>query len=160
MIAAIGVDTGLSAGVACLIDGTAVWVWQGPGDQLIDELTRLEHDVIRPLRVPRIIGLERFQQRPRQPGRMTAQGDAQELNGAVTRFAQMNGYELIMSGVADAKKTFPNATLVALGLRVTPSTVNRRDANDANDAMRHALMVIAQRDRATLSRMLTERGIV
>lgn len=161
MIAAIGVDPGLSAGLACLIDGVPVFAWQGPGDRLVAELIYLENDVIKPLDCRRVAGLERYNQRPRQPGRLSAQGDAQELIGAVSQVCEsVLNWEVILSAPGDVKKMFPNVRLVALGLRVTPGDVGRRDANDVNDAMRHALMIVARYERATLDRMLRERGVL
>ena len=100
-----------------------------------------------------VFAIEKFIMTP-GAGRRSGASDTSPLVGQVTQLAESYPEALVaLQTSADAARGFPNALLRRLGLYVTPSMVGQRDANDANSAVRHALLWL-MRNRADLMEVL------
>lgn len=92
-------------------------------------------------------------------GKRTQQSTAQHVIGQIKLLAeQLGNSQVIEQAPGDVKAFAPNAHLRALGLHTRPTEVNQRDANDANDAMRHALMGVARLRAVAYNRLLEAWG--
>jgi hypothetical protein len=156
---ALGVDPGVSTGLTVLRgDGVRLHVQQGTPSQVLDDLALrfpfLCHDGVDVL-----VGCERFVQSsgPGAPVRTTQPVPLQVI-GVVETLARLHGWLFRLQAPADAKALVNDATLRALGLWATGRDVERHDANDANDATRHALTVLAHHRASLFDRMLTGIG--
>jgi L-lactate utilization protein LutC len=137
----IGVDSGLSTGIAEIYGGRRGLVFQGPPADAINELTsRLEeleqedHTVT--------VACELF----RKTGRAahTHQPEAEVTAVKAALVAEMHGARVVLQPPADAKRIASNALLQRSGLWTLPSEIGRKDANDVNDAMRHAVLAMSR----------------
>jgi hypothetical protein len=139
----IGVDPGQSFGVVVLRDTRIIILSQSTVDEglaIINFALNSREDPQEPI----IIACESFVVTPRG-GRRTGIVDTSELVGAVNQIAsQYDNVTLYMQSSADAKRGFPNKLLRQLYFYVTPSMVNKADADDVNSAMRHALLCLAK----------------
>lgn len=152
-----GVDPGASFGVAAVHAGELWYVDQGEPtacferlDDVVRRLVELEADVV--------IGCERFVNLGGGPRhRRTAQHDAERGVALLLDLGRRLGVPVDLQAPVDAKRLAPNVRLRALGLYVTPSDVNAPDANDANDAVRHALLAMARRRALAFERLLSSR---
>lgn len=153
---AVGVDPGTSTGLVVLRgDGFRPHVQQGTPSQVLDDLTiRLPfllnpaHDVL--------VACERYVQDA--TNHKTAQSTPHEVIGVVQQLARTYGWSFHLQSPGDVKALVDNETLRRTGLWVTPSDVEQRDADDANDATRHALAVLAYRRATLFERILTNIG--
>jgi hypothetical protein len=151
----VGVDPGESCGIAVLRDGYRSVVGQNHPDDVILVLTQMmTHNA--PLAVTMRIGIERFITTP-ETGRRSQQSTALEVIGAIEFEARRHGVPVHRQTVSDVKKFASNRLLRELNLYVTPAEVDRPDANDANDAMRHAVYCVA-RHHATIFAAMQRRG--
>lgn len=145
----IGVDPGLSTGVAVLHDSHRVLVFQGSPQEALRVLDTVL-DVPPRDGGPRddvILAYERF---TTMPGAVrTSQPEAQQVVGAVKNLATDRVRLLVPQSPGDARGIASNAFLHRSGLWVSPTDVGCPDANDANMAMRHAVLALATH-RATL----------
>jgi hypothetical protein len=144
---AVGIDPGTSTGLAIVRgDGFRLHVEQGP-PQLLDDF---------PVRFPFLyypgtdvlVGCERFVV-TRDTARHSAQPAALGVIGVVERICRLADWPLYLQTPYQVKRLVSQATLRDVGLYVRGRDVERADANDANDALRHALAVLAFH-RATL----------
>lgn len=158
----IGVDPGLSAGVAVLVNGHLAYTFQGPPDLAVDRIeTTLKSSVDYP-DCPVVIACEMYTQTGR--GAMTHQPEAQQMIGVLARLAGRYGAKIELQAPADARRMAPDALLKHLGLWVTPKDlppyrtpdgpVRPPDADDARMAMRHAVLHLARRYNTVYDRLL------
>lgn len=159
---AVGVDPGTSTGLCVLRgDGFRLHVQQGTPSQCLDDLT-LRFPFLDSPGVDVLVGCERYV----DPGggapgqRRTAQPIAQQTIGVVAQLARFHGWLFRLQAPADVKAFVSNQMLHRMGLWATPRDVERRDANDANDATRHALTVLAHHRASLFDRILTSTGVV
>jgi hypothetical protein len=156
---AVGVDPGPSTGLSVVRgDGVRLHVQQGTPSQVLDDLA---------LRLPFLcyvgsdvlVGCERFVQSsgPGAPVR-TFQPVPLQVIGVVETLARLHGWLFRLQSPGDAKALVNNDTLRRLGLWTSATDVERRDADDANDATRHALTVLAHHRATLFDRILTHTG--
>lgn len=150
----VGVDGGLSTGVAVVRDLSLFGVYQGPWDEALawfeDALGRLVD--LRPT-VDVVVAAERYA-RVGRGGARSAQPHAERVYGAVAARCALLDVRFVPQSPHEAKLIAPNGLLRAAGLYVTPKRVGRPDANDANDAVRHAVLLTARHRAATFDRLL------
>lgn len=88
-------------------------------------------------------------------GKRTAQPTPLKVLGAAEQLTyQYTNTEFILQSPADAKKLANNARLRELGFYTRASDVGRPDANDVNDAARHALLALARRKASIFDALL------
>ena len=142
MIVIIGIDPGASTGVAELIDGRLVHIYQGPPVGALDVLDSLlmEHSGHADRRVS--VACERFvsgnQVQSHQP-------EAQQVVGNVIRACQKHGVDVDLQAPSDAHAIGQTALLRKLDLWPLPHHVGCKDADDVRMAVRHALLRLARR---------------
>lgn len=150
MIVIIGVDPGRSTGIAELVDGRLVHIFQGDRNAAMDVLDSLltGHSGYADRRVT--VACERFvsgnQVQSHQP-------EAQQIVGQVTRMCQKHGVELALQSPSDAHAIGQGSLLQRLDLWPLPSHVGQKDADDVRMAVRHAVLYMA-RKRARLFQAL------
>lgn len=142
----IGIDPGESVGLAAFRGAELLKVMQASPDVVIAELasilSRREH-----LDNFTYIGCERFVSLPRkgyhtnQPATQTVIGRVSQLVGAYANL------ELLLQSPADARHLMSDQKMRELGVWITPKRVGQRDANDANMAVRHAMLVMMTHNR-------------
>lgn len=154
-----GLDPGNSTGlhVLRLIPEyqTAVTVlrYQGPPAEALHRLESLVREVALWNEDVLVAG-ERYTvtaetgKRSAQPTPLKVLGQAEALTYSYTNV------EFILQTPADAKKLMSNERLRDVGFYTHPSDVNRPDANDVNDAARHALLALARRKASIFDELL------
>ena len=140
----IGVDPGDSTGVAVIKDTKLIVAEQGEPHKSLLTLEIIcshyaEHDIT--------IACERYVSARRTV--VTHQPTAQKVIGMVERLAETYKANFIMQGPADAWAMAPNDLLKRLGMWQTSRTVDQPDANDANMAIRHAILAMANMHATT-----------
>lgn len=156
MFAIIGVDPGLSTGLGeILIDDNKAFrrgmIWQDePKDSIKMLDSRLQYHAKRETQV--IIACEAFRQSGRAP--LTVQPEATETAVLVRHMAEMRGVRYVAQTPGDAKRVAPNVLLQATGLWVLPREVSQKDADDANDAMRHAVLAMSRYKATVFDRLM------
>jgi hypothetical protein len=135
-----------------LRDGYRFAVYQGPPAGALASLTRLLV-LFRQEGARVVVGCERYVSSG-MPGR-THQPVPQQVIGQVYALADSHGYEVVMQSPADAKRVAPNELLRRLGYYVSRRDVDRPDANDANDAARHAVLVLVTRFATVFEQLLS-----
>ena len=88
--------------------------------------------------------------RSAQPTPLKVLGMAELL---ATQFADV---EFTLQSPADAKKLAPNDVLRDMGFYTRASDVGLRDANDVNDAARHALLALMRRKASAFDELLRD----
>lgn len=154
---AVGIDPGVSTGLAIIRgDGFRMHVQQGTPSQILDDftirfpfLTLPSSDVL--------VACERFVQDT--TNHKSAQPIPLQVIGIVGQMCRLNSWQLYLQGPADVKAFVNNALLRDTGLWVTARDVEQHDANDANDAVRHALTVLAHRRASMFEHILTASGV-
>lgn len=148
----VGVDPGSSSGLVALHDGVRCALYQGkpPGmlvmlESLLKRAQREDEHIV--------IACERFVLVG--PTGHTHQPIAQQVIGQVHALADAYACDVVMQSPGDAKKMVTNDLLDRLGLFVRRADVNQRDANDANDASRHAVLLLGTRFATVLERLLS-----
>lgn len=86
--------------------------------------------------------------RSSQPTPLRVLGAAEQLS------YQYTNVEFTLQSPADAKKLMPNARLRELGFYTSADLVGRPDANDVNDAARHALLGLVRRRASSFDAIL------
>lgn len=141
MIYVIGIDPGDSCGFALFVDGRYVFAVQFPPDTMYQYLEiTLQKAALNDGKAE--IGIERF-----VTNRMhtTHQPTAQQVIGAVSVLAKRYGADVTEQGAADARGIVHPDEMRARGMWQTGKEIGRPDANDANMAIRHALLLIARK---------------
>lgn len=142
MIVIIGVDPGKSTGIAEVVDGRLVHIFQGPSADAMDVLDSLlgQHSGHADREVA--VACERYvtgnQVRSHQP-------EAQQVVGQVTRTCQEHGVELDLQAPSDAHAIGQSLLLQRIDMWPLPSQVGQPDADDVRMAVRHALLHMARR---------------
>lgn len=162
----IGVDPGESTGAfiidlyPSLVDPPYVIEatnrYQGPPGVVLERL-ETELEAARRALVVTIVAVERFTSLP-SAGRMTHQPVPQQVVGQLEVLAERYGAEFILQAPGDAKKFCSNDQLRRYNFWTTPKMVDQPDANDVNDAARHAVLALAKR-RTTAYEVLLKLGI-
>lgn len=142
----VGVDPGTSVGVAALLNSQRFRAYQvrldEPGGRARLDACLFELFTLAVERNYRLhVATERFVIN-RRTARLTQQPEALEVVGVVRATSPV---EVELQSVADATKFAPNHRLRQLGLWVKPAEVGYPDADDANSAMRHAVLLLARR---------------
>lgn len=155
---AVGIDPGVSTGMTILRgDGFKLHVQQGTPSQVLDDLA-LRFPFLCGPGADVLVGYERFVQTGDGTVR-SAQPTTQQTVGVVGYVARLHGWQLHAQSPSDVKALAPNALLRDLNLWTTPRDVERSDANDANDATRHALAVLAHHRASLFDRLLRVTGM-
>jgi hypothetical protein len=153
----VGVDPGQSTGIFVLRDGARFAAYQGTATGALSALDALLAALrADPTRPTVVIAVERFVTTG-ETARHTRQGAAQEVLGVVHRLAESFDCDVVLQTPADAKRIAPNALLRELGLLVTRDEVGQPDADDVNDAARHAVLCLARRFASIFDRLLQAR---
>ena len=105
-----------------------------------------------------LIACERYTVTP-ETGKRTQQPTALQAIGSVKIFAERFNARLVMQPPADAKKLATNEMLKRLDFYTTPKEVNLPDANDVNDAGRHATLALARFKASIFDAMLANSGV-
>jgi hypothetical protein len=152
----IGVDPGDSTGVAIIKDTELFHAHQGrPGSSLtlveisLERFTRNGDDVA--------IAYERFVSMSNR-GR-THQPTAQKIAGALERLAEQYKCKVRAQGPADAHAVASNELLRQLGMHQTSESIKQPDANDANMAVRHALLYLSNTHATLFQAILRKHGL-
>lgn len=157
----IGVDPGLSCGLAELTDGVLTFVSQEMPEVMLAQLrARIATALMRysPDLVLTVV-CERFIQRAGPGIHMTHQPKPLEVAGAVEDVCKQAGIPFILQNPADAKAIAQNDRLQKLNLWVTPRDLGSTpDANDARDAIRHAVLRLATKHATVFDRLLRDAG--
>ena len=152
----IGVDPGLSAGVAETVDGCLTRIFQGPPGQAMDLIDQIlvEHSGHADRRVS--IACERFVQGNQAHSH---QPEAQQMIGLVLRAAHQHGVTVDLQAPSDAHAIGQDALLRRVGLWPLPSDVGQADADDVRMAVRHAVLYMA-RHHASLFQRLVKGSLI
>lgn len=148
----VGVDGGLSTGITVLRDVELFAVYQGHWEDALEWLD----DVTTRLHVTGcdvVIAAERFRHGAGSV-RGSAQPHAARVYAAAEDLARRLGVKFSGQGPAEAKRLAPNALLRRVGLYLRGDQVGCPDANDVNDATRHAILYLARRRASVFQRLL------
>lgn len=138
----VAVDPGLSTGLAALLRGERHRVAQGPPDAMLREA----EDLLREAGETDwsvLLVVERFV--PARGRVLSHQPEAQQVVGAVEDLGRRYGVPVRQQAAGDAVRLAPNDVLRRLGLLSTGRDVGCPDANDANSAVRHALLALSRK---------------
>jgi L-lactate utilization protein LutC len=147
----IGVDPGESTGVAELRDGEFIYAGQtDPEDAVLAIEVLLEHckpeDTV-------TVACEQYVDRG---GYRTNQPTAQQMVGVVRAIAEKYGVAFVLQTASEAHGIADAALLKKLGMWVHRGDVARSDANDANMAVRHALLALAHKHASIFEKIMRE----
>jgi len=137
-IITIGIDPGKSCGLAVLRDCLPLRVIQGTATQCMNVLEEYLSLYALDPDADIEIAIERFTITPKT-GRKSQQSSALEITGMVDLLATRYGVPVTRQTISDVKKFVKNTVLRKLGLWFKPSDVDAPDADDAHDAIRHAV---------------------
>jgi hypothetical protein len=154
----IAVDPGDSTGVAIIKD-TELWhAFQGtPEDALtLVELTITRFNVDGNIVI--VVG-ERYVNMQSHSGR-THQPTAQRVIGVLEHLAASHNVTFVLQGPADAWAIASNLTLRQLGMYQTSKMLYTTDADDANMAVRHALLYLSHTHATLFHAILRRHGIM
>lgn len=153
----VGVDPGDSTGVVALRDGVKVLAVQGAHAVALLRLSAFLAQVRYNEPNARVaIACERFVATS-QRGARTHQPLPQQVIGEVQLLARSYDCEFVLQSPADAKLLAPNSRLTQLDVYTTRVEVGRPDANDVNDAARHAVLYLARHHAALFDHLLGTR---
>lgn len=154
---AVGVDPGPSTGLFVLRgDGFVMHRQQGTPSQVLDDLA-LRFPFLCVGSTDVLVGCERYVQD--QGNHRSAQPVPLQVIGVVAQLARLHLWSFHLQAPADAKAMFTNSLLRTLQVYTTAAQAEHRDANDVNDAARHALLVLAQRRTSLFDGILTRFGV-
>jgi hypothetical protein len=154
---AVGVDPGVSTGLAIVRgDGFRVHAQQGTPSQVLDDFA-LRFPFLCAWGSEVLVGCERFVQTSGHVS--TSQPVPLQVIGVVEQLARLHQWTFRLQAPADAKALVPNSLLHDVGLYVRARDVEQHDANDANDATRHALTVLAHHRASMFDHILTSSGV-
>lgn len=152
----IGVDPGTSMGVFALeleekraarmhsLQGTVseavVWL-----EETLERLSKSGAGVL--------VACERYTVTP-ETGKRTQQPTALQAIGTLKMFVERYGVRMVMQPPGDAKGIASNFMLKRLGFYTLPREVGQKDANDVNDAARHATLALARFKTSVFDTML------
>jgi hypothetical protein len=152
----IGVDPGDSMGIFALrmeekravrmhsLQGTVseavVWL-----EETLERLSKSGAGVL--------VACERYTVTP-ETGKRSQQPTALQAIGTVKMFTERYGTRLVMQPPGDAKGIASNFLLKRLGFYTFPKEVGQKDANDVNDAARHATLALSRFKASVFDAML------
>lgn len=135
----IGIDPGPSTGMFITRNGRKFGVYQGSPIIALESLALLLEELNGDgARVH--VACERYVSSG-QPNR-THQSVPQQVIGSVLTIVERHGFPVSIQNPSDAKRIAPNDLLRSLGFYVMRGDVECRDANDVNDAARHAVLLL------------------
>lgn len=156
---AVGVDPGVSTGLTVLRgDGLKLHTQQGTPSQVLDDLA-VRFPFLCGRDVDVLVGCERFVQATGHGPVRSTQPIPLQVVGVVAQLTRLHAWKLYLQAPADVKALVPNSLLRDTGLWTTPRDVEQRDADDANDATRHALAVLAHHRASLFDLILTSSGV-
>lgn len=154
---AVGVDPGVSTGLAIVRgDGFRAHVQQGTPSVVLDDFS-LRFPFLCTGGTDVLVGCEQFVV-TEQTARNSAQPVPLQVIGIVQQLARLHDWTLRLQSPSSAKKLVTNELLRATGLWTTASDVGQHDANDANDATRHALTILASHRASLFDALLLRTG--
>ena len=154
----IGVDPGDSTGVAIIKDNALFHAFQGTPE---DALTLVE------LTITRFDGEdddvtvagERYVNMQTRGGR-SHQPTAQRVLGALEHLVTHHDCRFILQGPADAWALASNTLLRRLGMYQTNKMLDTPDADDANMAIRHALLYLSHAHATLFHDLMRRHGVM
>ncbi len=153
----VGIDPGESTGLFGLrIDRSNVDAFLRFQGESHEALRKLEHFVRDAAQWHENVVLagERYTTTDRT-GKRSSQPTPLRVLGAVEQLSyEYTNVEFTLQQPADAKKFAPNVRLRDLGFYTSADLVGRPDANDVNDAARHALLGLMRRRPSALDAIL------
>lgn len=154
---AVGVDPGVSTGLS-IVRGDGFWlhVQQGSPSLVLDDFAVRFPFLCLP-NAEVLVGCERFVI-TEQTARNSAQPVPLQVIGIVEQLARLHQWRFWLQAPGDVKRLINNTVLRETGLWATPAHVEQHDANDANDATRHALAVLATHRASLFDRILLRTG--
>jgi hypothetical protein len=105
-----------------------------------------------------LVACERYTVTP-ETGKRTQQPTALQAIGIVKILIERFSTRFVMMPPGDVKAFAPNEMLKRLGFYTTPKEVNLPDANDVNDAARHATLALARFKASIFDAMLANSGV-
>lgn len=155
----IGLDPGKSTGLAVLVNGESYRMWQGDAHIAMEVLEEVLRNFAPPGNTVHI-GTERFVITP-QTGRKTQQTDALEVTGMADFLAMKYGVAVpIRQGMVEVKKFAKNELLRSLGLYIRADLIDIPDADDVNDAIRHAVYILAMTNPQLFTQLLRRARVI
>lgn len=155
----IGLDPGLSTGLAVLVNGDLYRIWQGDAQHAMEVLDEVLRHFAPPSNIVHI-GTERFVITP-QTGRKTQQTDALEVTGTADFIAAKHGVPTpSRQGMVEVKKFAKNELLRSLGLYIRADEIEAPDADDVNDAIRHAVYILAMTNPQLFTQLLRRARVI
>lgn len=154
-VVVFGIDPGKSCGLALFVDVRLAFLWQGSRAELLPLV--LGHLAARAERNGRdqvCIAMERYVPLGR-PGSRTPQSDALEVIGAVTTYATEWNVKVTLQSPSDARALVSDDLLRKLNLYATGSALNQPDGDDANMALRHALLHMAIKHNTLFQQLIS-----
>lgn len=152
----IGVDGGLSTGLAEIGHGLRrSTFYQNTPDAALTMLEELLAHHTAESHNPHtvLVAYEVYRQAGRAP--ITRQPEAQDVARSTQDLCRRYGVPSFGQTPAEAKKIASDVFLRRAGLWTLPSEVGADDANDVNDAMRHAVLLLARRHARLYEALLT-----
>jgi hypothetical protein len=154
---AVGVDPGPSTGLSIIRgDGVRVHIQQGSPSAVLDDFS-IRFPFLCAPGADVLVGCERFVV-TEQTARNSSQPVPLQVIGIVEQLARLHDWTFKLQSPSDAKHFVHNDVLRNAGLWVTGRDVEQHDANDANDATRHALMVLATHRATMFDQILLRTG--
>lgn len=154
---AVGVDPGPSTGLAIIRgDGFRAHIQQGTPSAVLDDFSIRFPFLCTPA-ADVFVGCERFVV-TEQTARNSSQPVPLQVIGIVEQLARLHGWTFKLQSPSDAKHFVNNTMLRETGLWTTGRDVEQHDANDANDATRHALTVLATHRATMFDQILLRTG--
>lgn len=105
-----------------------------------------------------LVACERYTVTP-ETGKRTQQPTALQVIGVVKILVERFNARFVMMPPGDVKAFAPNSMLKRLGFFTTPKEVGCPDANDVNDAARHATLSLARFKASVFDTMLAATGV-
>jgi len=104
-----------------------------------------------------LVACERYTVTP-ETGKRTQQPTALQAIGVVKILVERFSSRFVMMPPGDVKAFAPNSMLKRLDFYTTPAEVNLPDADDVNDAARHATLSLARFKASVFDAMLAATG--
>jgi hypothetical protein len=156
---AIGVDPGDSCGLSIINTTHRSALWDVIQDRPERVMAQLRTALSLLQETETVVGVFCERYTSSGQGKRTHQPTAQRVTGVVESIAFSYGVSFYLQNPGDAKHFAPNALLRDLNLLVTARDVQQRDANDVNDATRHALLGLATVDRLAYDALLRAHNL-
>lgn len=154
---AVGVDPGVSTGLSIVRgDGFRAHIQQGTPSQVLDDFSHRFPFLCVPS-ADVFVGCERFVVTD-QTARNSAQPVPLQVIGIVAQLTRLHNWQFRLQSPSDVKRFVNNTVLRETRLWALPSDVEQHDANDANDATRHALTVLAFHRATMFDQILLRTG--